>query len=131
MCIRDRVLPWPYLACGKDGVIRHASKYFARLIGEEAAALPGKTLTKWFSADEGNGGLAHLLKHVTPGHAWHGRLSYQTGGDRLAVEVVIEQDPDDAKVLWLLALENPIINEQMVMSARSELRLLQLSLIHI
>ncbi len=125
-----QILPWPYLVCGRDGVIRHASKFFARLIGEAAAELPGKPLAKWFAADEGNGGLAHLLGHVTPGHAWHGRLSYLSGGDRLAVEVVIEQDPDDAKVLWVLALENPIINEQMVMSARSELRLLQILMDH-
>ncbi|MGA2053134.1 MAG: response regulator, partial [Opitutales bacterium] len=126
----SRILPWPYLTCGRDGVIRLASRYWGRLIGVEAGALTGRPLSKWFTADEGNGGLAHLLANVAPGKAWHGRLSYQAGGDRLAVEVVIEQDPDQAKLLWVLALENPIINEQMVMSARSELRLLQILMDH-
>jgi PAS domain S-box-containing protein len=111
-------------------VIRHASKYWARLLGVTVKALEGKALGKWFVADEGNGGLPHMMAGVKPGHAWHGRLSYQSGGDKLAIEVVIEQDPDEARMLWVMALENPIINEQMVMSARSELRLLQILMDH-
>ncbi len=125
------VLPWPYLACGRDGVIRHANRHLARLLGADLAKLPGQPLAQWFQVDDGNGGsLKDLLGKTTPGHAWHGRLAYQSGSDRVAIEVVVEADPADAGQLWLIALENPIINEQMVLSARSELRLLQILMDH-
>jgi len=125
------VLPWPYLACGRDGVIRHANRHLARLLGTDPAALIGQPLQKWFAADDGNGGeLARVLGKVTAGHAWHGRVNYQSGSDRVAIEVVFEVDPAEPDQLWLIALENPIINEQMVMSARTELRLLQILMDH-
>ncbi|HVU37904.1 MAG TPA: response regulator [Opitutales bacterium] len=126
-----QVLPWPYLACGRDGVIRHANRHLARLLGADAAALAGQPLAQWFMQDdEQSGTLADVLGKVTPGQAWHGRLNYASGSDRVAIEVVLEADPAEAGQLWLIALENPIINEQMVMSARSELHLLQILMDH-
>ena len=126
-----QVLPWPYLACGRDGVIRHANRHLARLLGTDTTALIGQPLQQWFVADDGNGGeLTKVMSKVAEGHAWHGRVNYQSGGDRLAIEVMLEIDPDEADQIWLIALENPIINEQMVMSARTELRLLQILMDH-
>ncbi len=125
-----QVLPWPFLTCGRDGVILNVSRHMARLLGVDETVCAGQPLTRWFNSDEGNGGIPHLLQGVAPGAAWHGRLTYQSGADRLALEVVVEQDPTDPACLWLLALENPIINQQMVMSARSELHLLQILMDH-
>jgi PAS domain S-box-containing protein len=126
-----QILPWPYLACGRDGIIHDANRHIARLLGVDAAALAGQPLSKWFKVDDGNGGaLAETLGKVVPGQAWHGRLNYLSGSDRVAIEVVFEADPADAGQVWLVALENPIINEQMVLSARSELRLLQILMDH-
>jgi PAS domain S-box-containing protein len=124
------VLPWPYLVCGRDGMIRHANRHAERLLGTSASVLTGQPLAKWFGMDEGNGALAHVLAGIKTGHAWHGRLSYHSGTDHLTMEVVFEQDPAEEDQIWLLALENPIINEQMVMSARSELHLLQILMDH-
>jgi len=126
-----QVLPWPYLTCGRDGIIRHANRHMGRLLGEETAALAGKPLAQWFMVDDGNGGvLADTLAKVTASQAWHGRLNYASGNDRVAIEAMIETDPAEDGQLWLIALENPIINEQMVMSARSELHLLQILMDH-
>ena len=126
-----QVMPWPYLACGRDGVIRHANRHLARLLGTDAAVLTGQSLAQWFMVDDDNGGvLADVLGKVTAGQAWHGRLNYASGGDRMAIEVMIEADAAEAGQLWLIALENPIINEQMVMGARSELHLLQILMDH-
>ena len=125
------MVPWPYLVCGRDGVIRYANRHLARLLGVDLAKLPGQSLNQWFVVDDANGDiLKEMLGKTVPGHAWHGRLTYRSGSDRVAIEVVIEADPDDADQLWLIALENPIINEQMVLSARSELRLLQILMDH-
>jgi PAS domain S-box-containing protein len=126
-----QVLPWPYLTCGRDGVIRFANRHLARLLGTEEAALTGQPLAQWFMPDDENGSaLAEVLAKVATGQAWHGRLNYSSGSDRVAIEVVLEADPAEAGQLWLIALENPIINEQMVMSARSELHLLQILMDH-
>ncbi|HTB63056.1 MAG TPA: response regulator [Opitutales bacterium] len=126
-----QVLPWPYLACGRDGIITNANRHIARLLGVDATTLANQPLSKWFKVDDGNGGaLTETLSKVTAGHAWHGRLNYLSGSDRVALEVVLEADPADAGQVWLIALENPIINEQMVLSARSELRLLQILMDH-
>jgi len=103
----------------------------ARLLSTEAEALTGQPLKQWFGIDDGNGGdLPGTLGKITPKAAWHGRLNYQAGGDRIAIEVVIQVDPEEAGQLWVVALENPIINEQMVMGARSELHLLQILMDH-
>ncbi len=126
-----QVLPWPYLVCGRDGLIRHANRHMARLLGADAAALAGQPLAQWFMVDDGNGGvLTDTLAKVTSRQAWHGRLNYASGGDRVAIEAMVENDPAEDGQLWLIALENPIINEQMVMSARSELHLLQILMDH-
>ncbi len=125
-----QVLPWPYLACGRDGVIRFANRHLARLLGADEALLVGQPLAQWFKADDEGGLLSEILGKVAAGQAWHGRLNYASGSDRVAIEVVLEADPAEAGQLWLIALENPIINEQMVMSARSELHLLQILMDH-
>ncbi len=123
------VMPWPYLACGRDGVIRHANRHMAQLLGSESLA--GQPMNQWFMVDDGNGSvLADTLGKATLKHAWHGRLTYQSGSDRVAIEVVLQADPEDASQLWLIALENPIVNGQMILSARSELRLLQILMDH-
>jgi len=123
------VLPWPYLVCGRDGVIRHANRHMAQLLACDELA--GQSVNQWFAVDEADGnGLAGTLAKVTPKHAWHGRLTYQSGSDRVAIEVVVQVDAEEAGQLWLIALENPIINGQMVLSARSELRLLQILMDH-
>jgi len=125
-----QVLPWPYLICGRDGVIQRANAHLGRLVGERPEALAGQALERWFTLDQPEAQLGEVLTKTLSGKAWHGRLSYHSGGDRVAIEVVIEQDPEDTGRLWVMALENPIINGQMVMSARSELHLLQILMDH-
>ena len=89
-----QVLPWAYVACGLDGVIRHANRHMGKLLGVEAAVLAGQDFAHLFKVDDGNGGsLGNVLAKIAPGRAWHGRLSYPTGGDRVAMEVVVEADP--------------------------------------
>ena len=123
------LLPWPYLTCGRDGVIRHANGHMAQLLG--SAALVGQPVDKWFLMDDGEGhGLTDTVGKSTLEHAWHGRLAYKSGSDRVAIEAVVQSDPQEPGQLWLIALENPIINGQMVLSARSELRLLQILMDH-
>lgn len=102
-----------------------------RLLGTDANALTGQPLAQWFMVDDGNGGvLADMLAKVTVGQAWHGRLNYASGPDRVAIEAMIEADAVEDGQLWIIALENPIINEQIVMGARSELHLLQILMDH-
>src|SRR5476649_2688552 len=80
-----QVLPWPYLACGTDGMIRYANRHLARMLAVEGSALAGQPLAQWFALDDGNGGnLTDTLAKVLPSRAWHGRVTYQTGGDRVA-----------------------------------------------
>jgi two-component system, sensor histidine kinase and response regulator len=125
-----QVLPWSYLACGKDGIIRYANRHFGRLLSVDASSLAGQPLSQWFAVDNGGATLRDVLAGVAAGRAWHGRLTYPSSGDRVAMEVVIEADPAEPDQLWVVALENPIINEQTVMSARSELHLLQILMDH-
>jgi hypothetical protein len=64
-----------------------------RLLGTDATTLPGQPLAQWFKVDDGNGGvLTDTLAKVALGPAWHGRLNYASGGDRVAIEVMIEAD---------------------------------------
>ncbi|WP_309396621.1 response regulator [Cerasicoccus maritimus] len=69
------------------------------------------------------------LLATTDSQAWHGKLRI-AGSHNLVLEALLQADPDSSDNLWLIIMENPVVNDQMILNPRSELRLLQILMDH-
>ncbi|WOO42828.1 hybrid sensor histidine kinase/response regulator [Rubellicoccus peritrichatus] len=126
----SEALPWPFCQCRRNGDIVFANKHFSTLIG-----LSGKDISELSTRDvlkslHGEQSVSDILQNVAAGAAWHGKWNVLHKGEAIMVEFVVEVDSKDPDLLWVIALENPVINGQMVLSTRSELRLLQILMDH-
>lgn len=126
----SRVLPWPFAIAQRDGTIVHANAHFPRLLDVAEEEVVGKALSDLFCTGSSAIELTDLLGSVTPGNAWHGKWETLGAPDTMAMEVVVQVDEANPGLCWVIILENPVINDQMVLSSRSELRLLQILMDH-
>ncbi len=123
-------MPWPYLIVDAQGRLRFANGHLGRLMGCDAAALVGCALSEVLQPDEGGALTDEVLARVFGGECWHGRWNVCAQSDRIPLEVLVQRDPAVEDQVWVIGLENPVINNQLVLSPRSELRLLQILINH-
>ncbi|MEM8550323.1 MAG: ATP-binding protein, partial [Verrucomicrobiota bacterium] len=126
----SRVMPWPFLLCDRKGNIAYSNRHFQRLLETGKPLEEGPPITELFESADGGPSITLALEHAVPGQASHGKWQLVDDYDKLLFEVVVEQDQEDPDRLWVIVLENPVINEQMVLSSQSELRLLQILMDH-
>lgn len=99
-------------------------------------SLKGKGLKKpvyiqeLFSTDSEASSVEDIFEQLGLTKAWHGKLRLGDLDEGAVLEVMIQRDPGDLNLVWCIVLENPVINGQMVLGARSELRLLQILMDH-
>lgn len=125
-----KVMPWPYLLCDREGKVIYSNAHFERLLDLSHDSSKGISLATIFSTLESHKPVTDILLEVSTDEAWHGKWNFLEGGERLTIELVVQVDPSNDDLLWVIALENPVINNQMVLSTRSELRLLQILMDH-
>ena len=124
-------MPWPFLTCKRDGTLIFANEHFSRMLQINTALNEGSLVQELFSVDEGTVDLGGLLQSVSVDEAWHGKWEFGGGEGRLTFEVMLRVDQGESgEQIWAVVLENPVINNQMILSTRSELRLLQLLMDH-
>lgn len=124
------LLPWPYLVLSRSGLVIYANEHAGRLFDCPQDSFADKPLKEFFSHDGGDFSVADILKSLGPDKAWHGRWIAHMGEDRMPMELTLKCDPQDSDILWLIVMENPVINDTMILSSRSELQLLQLLMDH-
>ena len=125
-----KVMPWPFLVCDRMGNVVYSNQHFQRLLEVGKPLEQGPPVTELFEATGGSMSITESLESAAPGQASHGKWQLVDEHDKLLFEVVVEQDPEDRELLWVIVLENPVINDQMVLSSQSELRLLQILMDH-
>lgn len=123
-----KVMPWPFALCDRKGAVVHCNEAFTRLVGEESLVNEGAPLGHIMSTVQANLQLDALLE-ATTGQAWHGKLKI-AGRQHLVVEALLQADADSSDLVWLIVMENPVVNGQMILNPRSELRLLQILMDH-
>ncbi len=123
-------MPWPYLVCDREGNIAYANRHFQRLLESDHALVEGPPVTELFECADGGLTVTESLEQTVPGRASHGKWQLVNAYEKLLFEVMVEQDPDNKDFLWVIVLENPVINDQMVLGSQSELRLLQILMDH-
>ena len=123
------ILPWPYLVIENGQRIVKVNKHFARLLNLDEPSLLGESVNRVFSSDS-VGEAFSVLKTAVGNESWHGRWVALTDDDRMSIEVMVRPDPDNPAHTWVIALENPVINNQIVLNTRSELRLLKILMDH-
>ncbi|WP_309387694.1 response regulator [Cerasicoccus frondis] len=123
-----KVMPWPFALCDRKGNIVHCNDVFMRLIGAEGGNCIGQNLTEVMSTIQSGNDLEQLFA-ATGQTAWHGKLRI-AGSQNLILEALLQADPDTPEQLWLIVMENPVVNDQMILNPRSELRLLQILMDH-
>lgn len=126
----SRVLPWPFVITRHDGIIVHSNNHFPRLLDIADNEVVGTALSDLFTIGSTATDFTELLKSVNADSAWHGKWETLGSPDSVAMEVVVQLDPSDPDLYWIIILENPVINDQMILSSRSELRLLQILMDH-
>ncbi|GHC07258.1 hybrid sensor histidine kinase/response regulator [Cerasicoccus arenae] len=123
-----KVMPWPYALCDRKGMVVHCNDVFTRLVGVENSLESGLNIGEFMSTLQAGLQLNSLLAK-TEKQAWHGKLKI-VGRQNLAVEVLLQADMDTPNHVWLIVMENPVVNGQMILNPRSELRLLQILMDH-
>lgn len=126
----SKALPWPFCQCRRSGEIVFVNEHFTTLIGLSEKGVEGLTTKDVLKSLHGDQSVCEVLQNVSSESAWHGKWNVLHKGEALMVEFVVEADANDSDLLWVIALENPVINGQMVLSTRSELRLLQILMDH-
>ncbi len=123
-------LPWPFLACRRDGTLLHANKHFKQLTGGKIPLCKKGTIKGLFTEMPGERAPDEIIQEVTGKAAWHGKWSLRRGKENQVIEYLVQVDEKDDSVVWIIALENPVVNGQMILSSKSELRLLQILMDH-
>jgi len=125
----SKVMPWPYAVCDRRGGVLGCNEPFRMMVSDEGRELVGERLTEFVESPQEGVCLEDLLADAAD-DAWHGKLRF--GGPRsdMIVEAVLQADPEQGGLVWLIVLENPVVNGQMILNPRSELRLLQILMDH-
>ncbi|MFW5882889.1 MAG: ATP-binding protein, partial [Verrucomicrobiota bacterium] len=120
-------MPWPYLVTGADHCLLFVSEAFERLIDNVGTSYLGKPITEVVApARESDPDLIEIIEVTSPDAAWQGRLNLRVSDDLLPLDFMIRENPRAPGQHFLIVLENPLINDRMVLSSRSELQLLQI-----
>lgn len=125
-----RIMPWPYLLCNRDGKILFSNLHFERLLNLDGLAVQNIHVGDIFSGIDAGSVVDEVLRRVTKEDAWHGRWQYNDNKEILPIELVIQVDSSNPELLWVIALEHPVINDRVVLGAQNELRLLQILMDH-
>lgn len=123
-------MPWAYLRLSREGVILYANGHFGRMLNRYTSEIKGYNVKEFFSSDAGEPPIEHLLKTLDADKAWHGSWVVNVGDQPFSFEIMLRVDPANPERIWGIVLENPVINDQTLVSNRSELRLLQTLLDH-
>ncbi|MDP0497103.1 MAG: response regulator [Verrucomicrobiota bacterium JB024] len=126
----SKVMPWPFLVCDRTGKIVYSNRHFQRLLDVGRPLEQGPPVTELFECIAGNTSISEELTRTRPGHASHGKWQLADENEKLIFEVMVEQDPSEPELLWVIVMENPVINDQIVLGSQSELRLLQILMDH-
>ncbi|MEO0795018.1 MAG: response regulator [Verrucomicrobiota bacterium] len=124
-----QVMPWPYAVCNRSGQILSCNEAFSQMVGKKISADLSNQLSKYLKPVRKGKSLEELLLRINR-DAWHGKLSLNSRDAGAVVEVLMQEDPDIPENLWLIVMENPVVNGQMILNPRSELRLLQILMDH-
>ncbi len=123
-------MPWPFLLCDQNGEVLHANNSFLSISRKGKDLKKASHVQEIFSLHSETSSIGGLLEQLETGKAWHGKLRLNQLADGSVLEMMVQRDPGDSNLIWFIALENPVINGQMVLGARSELRLLQILMDH-
>lgn len=123
-----KVIPWPYALCNRSGAIVHCNEVFLRLIGADGGSGAGQLLSELMTTTQAGQDLESLFSDASD-EAWHGKLRI-AGSQNLVLEAMLQADPESPDSVWLIIMENPVVNGQMILNPRSELRLLQILMDH-
>lgn len=127
-----KATPWPFLLVERSGGILFANTHFHRLLGSEKLEQNTRIQDLFQPVGGTLADMDKLLLDTCCGSAWHGKwetLQENPAGHGV-YELVLEADAENPDHLWVILLENPVINNQMVLSTRSELKLLQILMDH-
>ena len=115
----------------RDSRIEYANGHFGRMLNQYTTELLGHEVDRFFRLQESEECIKDLLQSLTPEHAWYGLWrAKEPCPTALSFEIMLQVDPHDEQRIWGVVLENPIINNEMILSGRNELRLLQTLLDH-
>jgi two-component system sensor histidine kinase/response regulator len=119
--------PWGVSLISKDkGVLLYANEHMQRYyVGTawDVAAMDEK-----FVFPKGLG-FADVVKQLSAAHSWSGRVvPYQNKHGIASVELLLQQDLEDANRVWLYTMEHPSIDGALRFSSRSELQILRVLL---
>lgn len=122
-----KAFPWGVSLISKDeGVLLYANEHMQRYyVGTDwqAAAVNDK-----FVFPKGQG-FGDVVRQVSVSHSWSGRVvPYQNKHGIASVELLLQQDSEDANRVWLYTMEHPSIDGALRFSSRSELQILQVLL---
>lgn len=120
-----QVVPWAYIRVTREGEITYANGHFGRMLNRYTSEIRGCMATDFFTSEAGEPPISHLLATLDGEKAWHGSWIARVGQHPFSFEIMLRVDPADSETIWGIVLENPVINDQMVVSNRNELRLLQ------
>ena len=122
-----KAFPWGVSLISKDeGVLLYANEHMEHYyVGDawDTAVMDDK-----FVFPKGQG-FADVVKELSAAHSWSGRVvPYQNKHGIGSVELLLQQDPEDANRVWLYTMEHPSIDGALRFSSRSELQILQVLL---
>ncbi|MGE9296510.1 MAG: response regulator [Puniceicoccales bacterium] len=124
-----KVMPWPYAVCDRHGVIMRCNAPFRQLVHDDAPEMEGESLYEFLESAQRGVKLETLLRDASS-DAWHGKVRFASPQSDMTVEALVQSDPDNRDLVWIIVMENPVVNGQMILNPRSELRLLQILMDH-
>ncbi len=124
----SEVLPWPYARINTQCIITYSNSQFGRLINRLSAETKGHNINDFFTNDINDLPITAQLRTLTPEKAWHGYWIIKINDRSPSVEIMLRIDPKDTNIIWVIVMENPIINDEVVLSKNTEFRLLQVLL---
>lgn len=122
-----KAFPWGVSLVSKDeGLLLYANEHLERYyLGDawETAVVDDK-----FVFPKGQG-FTDVVKGLSVLRSWSGRVvPYQNKHGIASVELLLQQDPEDANRVWLYTMEHASIDGTLRFSSRSELQILQVLL---
>ena len=122
-----KAFPWGVSLISKDeGALLYANEHIQRYyVGADWDAVG---VDDKFVFPKGLG-FADVVQQVSVAHSWSGRVvPYKNKHGIASVELLLQQDPEDANRVWLYTMEHPSIDGALRFSSRSELQILQVLL---
>jgi len=124
------VSPWPFLVCDRRGTIHFANEPLCKLLERSSDELTSARLNQYFTPREGEMALQGVVGDASFDHAWMGQWTTQVGEHPLCLEVFVRADPRQEDLVWVIAMEYPVVNGDIVISQRGELEMMQILMDH-